>query len=337
MDPRPAGGDVTRSQVTETGSAAPSRQRRLVIAGVACVWGAALAFAFMQRRGFYPDFLAFWYAAGAWLKGLDPYLVAPSAAPYFVDDRFFYPFPSVLTIVPFAGLPLPVAGALFFGLSSGLLAFAITKDGYARLPLFLSFPYVMAASLGQWAPLIMAAVLLPGLGFLAVCKPNLGLALAFARPTRAAIYGGAAVLLGSLAFDPGWPVKWIANLRTMQGHPPPIMTLAGVVLLAAAIRWRREDARIVLGMAAVPQMPMFADQLPLLLVARTRVESMLLALASHIGGLLWVKTRAPDDHPSANAALFVIAFLYYPALALVLRRPNEGKWLESLMFWRRQR
>ena len=141
----------------------------------------------MMRRGFYPDFLAFWYAARAFLHGLDPYAVTPSGAPYFVDDRFFYPFPSVLAVVPFAPFALPVAGALFFATSSGLLAFALSRDGYARLTLFLSFPYVMAASLGQWAPLVMAAVLLPGLGFLAVCKPNIGVALALARPTRAAV------------------------------------------------------------------------------------------------------------------------------------------------------
>jgi hypothetical protein len=310
-----------------------STRARILVAFAAAAWGGSLAFAFMMRRGFYPDFLAFWYAARAFLQGLDPYAVTPAGAPYFVNDRFFYPFPSVLVVVPFAPFALPVAGALFFAISSGLLAFAVSRDGYARLTLFLSFPYIMAASLGQWAPLIMAAVLLPGLGFLAVCKPNIGIALAFARPTRAAVYGGAAVLLASLAFDVHWPMKWIANLRTMQGHPPPLFTLAGVVLLAAVLRWRREDARLVLAMAAVPQLPMFADQLPLMLVARTRVEGMVLALLGHIGGLLWIKTRTPGAHPSANAAIWVLAFAYYPALALVLRRPNEGSvrdWLGRL-------
>jgi hypothetical protein len=110
----------------------------------------------------------------------------------------------------------------------------------------------------------------------------------------------------------------------MQGHPPPLFTLAGVALIAALLRWRREDARLVLAMAVVPQLPMFADQLPLMLVARTRVEGMALALLSHIGGLLWIKTQTPGAHPSANAAIWVLAFAYYPALALVLRRPNEG-------------
>ena len=310
-----------------------STRARLLVAFAAAAWGGLLAFAFMMRRGFYPDFLAFWYAARAFLHGLDPYAVTPSGAPYFVNDRFFYPFPSVLVVVPFAPFALPVAGALFFAASSGLLAFALSRDGYARLPLFLSFPYIMAASLGQWAPLIMAAVLLPGLGFLAVCKPNIGVALALARPTRAAVYGGAAVLVASLAFDVHWPMKWIANLRTMQGHPPPLFTLAGIILVAALLRWRREDARLVLALAAVPQLPMFADQLPLMLVARTRVEGMVLALLGHIGGVLWIKTQTSGAHPSANAAIWVLAFAYYPALVLVLRRPNEGTvkdWLGRL-------
>ena len=312
-----------------------STRARLLVAFAAAAWGGLLALAFMMRRGFYPDFLAFWYAARAFLHGLDPYAVTPSGAPYFVNDRFFYPFPSVLVVVPFAPFALPVAGALFFAASSGLLAFALSRDGYARLTLFLSFPYIMAASLGQWAPLIMAAVLLPGLGFLAVCKPNIGVALALARPTRAAVYGGAAVLVASLAFDVHWPMKWIANLRTMQGHPPPLFTLAGIALIIALVRWRREDARLVLAMAAVPQLPMFADQLPLMLVARTRVEGMVLALLGHIGGVLWIKTQTPGAHPSANAAIWVLAFAYYPALVLVLRRPNEGSvrdWLGRLSF-----
>ena len=106
----------------------PVRQR-LAVAVLCGIWGGALAYAFLARPGFYGDFLAFWYAARAWLGGLDPYLVTPSAPPYNVDDRFFYPFPALLVVAPFARLPLAAAGAAFFGCSSGLLGFALTRDG----------------------------------------------------------------------------------------------------------------------------------------------------------------------------------------------------------------
>jgi hypothetical protein len=93
----------------------------------------------MSRRGFYPDFLAFWYAARAFVHGLDPYAVSPSAAPYFVGRSVFLSVPERARDRAIAGLPLAAAGALFFGFQSALLAFAITRDDLARLPLFLSF------------------------------------------------------------------------------------------------------------------------------------------------------------------------------------------------------
>jgi hypothetical protein len=298
---------------------APSRTFRVLIGLLAGAWGGTLTFAFFSRRGFYGDFLAFWYAARAWLSGLDPYAVTPSAAPYLVDDRFFYPLPSVIAITPFAGLPLAVAAAAFFGLSSSLLGYALARDRWDRLALFLSFPYVMAASLGQWSPLVMAAALLPGAGFLSVLKPNLGLALTFARPSRSALVGGPLLLVASLTLDPSWPLKWLANLRSMEGHPPALLTIWGCWLGLAALRWRREDARLVLGMAAIPQLPMFYDQLPLLMVQRNRRYAIAAALLSHVGGLLWLATQQPGRHPSANALPWVTLFVYLPAFVVLLR------------------
>jgi hypothetical protein len=297
----------------------PSRTFRMTIALLAGAWGGTLTFAFFSRRGFYGDFLAFWYAARAWLSGLDPYAVTPSAAPYLIDDRFLYPLPSVIAITPFAALPLAVAAAAFFGLSSSLLGYALARDRWDRLPLFLSFPYVMAASLGQWSPLVMATALLPATGFLNVLKPNLGLALTFSRPSKAALIGGPALLVASLALDPSWPLKWVANARITGGHPPVLLTIWGCWLGLAALRWRREDARLVLGMAAVPQVPMFYDQLPLLLVQRNRRHAMGAALLSHVGGVLWLRFQQPDQHVSANALPWIIFFVYVPAFVAALR------------------
>jgi hypothetical protein len=279
----------------------------------------------MARPRFYADFLAWWYAARALLHGVDPYSVVPNSAPYFISDPLVYPLPTVLAVVPFSWMPLTLAGAVFVGLSAMLLAWGISRDDFARLPIFMSFPFVMATSLGQWAPLVTAAVLIPGLGFLAVCKPTLATAFAVSRPTKSLILGGAAFLVASLVVAPLWPARWLANLGLAAPHPAPLFTLAGMACALALLRWRRDDARLILGMAAVPQLFMFADQLPLLLVARTRVQSMALALLSHIGGLVWLFTRNPKEHPAWDATYLVLASVYLPALVLVLRRPNEGE------------
>src|SRR5262245_14621850 len=298
-------------------ASAPTGRRlraRAIVSFAAGVWGGGLAYAFMSRPGFFADFLAWWFAARALVRGLDPYSVVPSEAPYLISDPLVYPLPSVLTIAPFSWMPLTIAGALFIGVSAMLLAWAITRENYDRLPIFMSFPFAMAASLGQWAPLVTAAALLPGVGFLAVCKPTLCAALAFSRLTRSMILGGAAFLVASLAVSPTWPVRWLANLRLAAPHPAPLFTLAGMACVLAALRWRREDARLFLGMSAVPQLAMFADQLPLLLVAKTRVQAMLLALLSHVGGLAWLLTRDPKAHPAWDATNLVLASMYLPAL-----------------------
>jgi hypothetical protein len=57
-----------------------------------------------------------------------------------------YPLPATAFALPFVSLwkSANLAGALFFGASSGLLAFGLTRDGYDRLLVFLAFPYSMA-------------------------------------------------------------------------------------------------------------------------------------------------------------------------------------------------
>jgi hypothetical protein len=290
----------------------------------------------MSRPGYFADFLAWWFAARALVHGVDPYSVVPSQAPYFISDPLVYPLPTVLAVVPLSWLPLVEAGTVFVALSALLLAWALTRDGFSRLPIFMSFPFVMAASLGQWAPLVTAAALLPGTGFLSICKPTLGMALALSRPTKSIVLGGAAFLVASLIVARDWPARWLANLGSAAPHPAPAFTLAGVGCLLAVLRWRREDARLVLGMAAVPQLSMFADQLPLLLVARSRIQSIALALLSHVGGLLWLFTRDPKAHPAWDGSSFVLASMYLPALVLVLGRPNESQfpaWLVGVGRW----
>ncbi|MGQ0538059.1 MAG: hypothetical protein ACT4R6_03860, partial [Gemmatimonadaceae bacterium] len=145
--------------------------------------------------------------------------------------------------------------------------------------ILVSAPFVMALNLGQWSPLITVAALSPTLGFLAALKPNIGLAVLLARPSACALGGTAIFAALSILLFPRWPLEWLQAIRTLPGHPAPILSVsgAGIVLAAAALRWRTPEGRLLLAMACVPQLMLFADQLPLMLAARTRGERRFLA------------------------------------------------------------
>jgi hypothetical protein len=77
--------------------------------------------------------------------------------------------------------------------------------------------------------------------------------------------------------------------------------------------------------ACVPQVLLFADQLPLLLVARRRIESLALWGASWISFTYWY-LPLPSWGPGAveSAAPYAVVGVYWTALGVVLLRPNVG-------------
>jgi hypothetical protein len=282
------------------------------------------------------DFAQFHFHARNWLAGQDPYAggFPITRAMRVVPEPLFYPFPSLLALAPFALLPLRIGAAAFSAVSAGLLGYAIARKSAAQLPLFLGAGFLMALALGQWSPIVTATFLLPTLSWLAVLKPNLGLATTAAKPSWIGIGGGALLLVTTLGLQPDWPAEWIRNLRTMPGHPAPILSPGGALLLLALLRWRRPEARLIVTMACVPQLLYFADQLPLWLVPRTRREAIALSGISLVAwtAALVVEMRA-GRQPAFNSSLFVLAGVYLPALVMVLRRPNEGtvpNWVERV-------
>ena len=82
-----------------------------------------------------------------------------------------YPIPAVLFAMPFAVFPRTAAAGLFFGVSSGLLAFGLTRHGYTRLLIFLAYPYWAALLVVQWTPLISAVGGYAGSNVCAACRP----------------------------------------------------------------------------------------------------------------------------------------------------------------------
>ena len=303
----------------------PIRARILVALAIGIVCG-LVAFLLHGRRGFWPDFVFPWAAARYLLDGRDPYVMLPGGLAEPFETPLLYPLPTVLAVVPFARLSMAAAGGIVMGISAALLSFVLSEGGWQRLWMLASAPFVMAVSLGQWSPLVVVAALQPTLGALAALKPNIGLAAFAYRPSRGMVIGGIVVLGVSLLILPRWPLEWMHAVRSLPGHPAPVLILrgAGLVLLLAALRWRTPEARLLLVSACVPQLPFFSDQLPLMLVARTRTELVALTALSQVGFLVWFTLLSDGDLYVLKASPYVLGFIFIPALIVVLRRPNRA-------------
>ena len=309
--------------VPESRGDAPTVRQRLLVAAAIGILSGVVAFLLHGRQGFWPDSVFPWAAARHLISGRDPYLALPGGLAEPFESPLLYPLTTVLMVVPLAGLSLPGAGGILMGLSAMLLAFVVTRSGWHRLWMLASAPFVMAISLGQWSPLVTVAALEPALGALVTLKPNIGLAAFAYRPSRRTIIASLIVFALTLIVLPSWPVEWLRAVRSLPGHPAPILIGrgAGLVLLLAALRWRSPEGRLLLVSACVPQLPLFADQLPLLLTARTRSELVALTGLSQIGFILWFALLRGGDIDVRAAAPYVLVLMFLPALALVLRRP----------------
>ncbi len=231
-----------------------------------------------------------------------------------------YPITAAMVALPFVKLPGPVAGGIFYGFSSALLAFGITRDSYVQLLVFLAYPYWAGMLVAQWSPLIAAASFFPLLLPLAMAKPQVGLPVALTHLSRRGIISCFVVLALSIVLMPKWPIWWIHQWGGYQ-HFVPLLVFPGILVLLALLRWRNKDAQLLILAALMPQR-WFFDAFILWLIPKTRRELLWTIVLSWVPGI-WRWNHVP--HNSTEVGRWAVMFLYMPMLAVILFRYAKEK------------
>jgi hypothetical protein len=230
-----------------------------------------------------------------------------------------YPLTAALFAFPFVPLPSEVAAGLFWGISSSLLAFGLTRHSYTRLLIFLAYPYWAGLMYVQWSPLIAASGLFPLLLPATMAKPQVGLPVFLTRLSRRGLLACAIVSLVSLAVKPTWPLLWIRQLGNYE-HFIPVLMLPGVLLSLALLRYHDRDARLLFLSSLMPQR-WFFDSFTLWLIPQSRREIIWTVFFSWGAGI-WRWYHVPSSF--AQVGRWTVMFFYLPMLAVVLLRKRQN-------------
>jgi hypothetical protein len=284
------------------------------------------------------DFTWAWRGARALLAGQNPYIVIQPTGEFPFNSAFKYPLPVAVLALPVATLSAHAATGIFEGVSMALLAFALTRDGFWRLPILVSAPSVLTLAMGQWSLLLVAAALLPAVSWLICVKPTTGFASFVYRPRWSAVLGSIAAYAACLLFVPSWPMQWWRSMfsdPSTHWYVPAVSFGFGPLLLLAGLRWRTPEARMLLALAIAPQVQALYSGLPALLAARNFRQTTVLSVLSSFGylGWLWYDWNVPVSSlkDPAHQAPWLMGSIYLPALVIVLLHPNEGwvpEWME---------
>jgi hypothetical protein len=302
----------------------PDLQARLLAAiAIAAASAAMVSLYYVRHPHLQSDFDPLWFATRALLSGDDPYgAVADLGWPW----PLYYPLPALLLVIPFVALPMELARAAFVALSTGALAFVVTKRAFWPLLVVPTAAFVHAITYAQWSPLLTVAVLIPLLGGILVLKPSTGLVLFLTRPTWRAALGSIALVVLSFVIQPSWFWAWRDSVRAVT-HLPALLRPGGFLLLLAVLRWRRPEARLVALLALIPVRPVYYETLPLLLlVPHSLRQALILVIGVNIAFLVnSTMPLAPTvDLMDAAAWTPLLAFLYIPCLIMVLFRANRS-------------
>jgi hypothetical protein len=288
----------------------PALRIRLLVSMVLGTAGGVFCWFLMARlRQGAGDFVWAIRAADALLAGRNPY----------ADAKQLYPLPAALFGLPFVRMRPEIAAGVFYGISSGLLAFGLTRDGYRRLLIFMAYPYWVGMLFVQWPTLIMASAFFPLLLPVTLGKPQTGLPVALTSLSRKGVIACVVVVLVSFLVLPRWVVLWLAN---GGGYPHffPLLVLPGPMLALSLLRYRDRDAWFLLCAACVPQR-WFYDQFLLWLIPKTRREIVYTAGLSWAAGI-WRWYHGPPT--LMQVGRWTVVCMYLPMLVVVLLRGRKG-------------
>jgi len=231
-----------------------------------------------------------------------------------------YPLTAGLFALPFLRLQPEIAAGIFWGISSALLAFGLTRHGYTRLLIFLAYPYWAGILTVQWSPIIAASAFFPVLLPVTMAKPQVGLPVLLARFSCRGLLACAVVGILSIAVMPSWPVLWLKQTGNYQ-HFFPLLVLPGPLLLLALFRYRDRDVLLLLSSAVMPQR-WFFDSFTLWLIPQSRREIVWTVFFSWGAGI-WRWYHIP--HTFAEVGRWTVILFYLPMLVVVLLRGHSSK------------
>ena len=146
----------------------------------------------------------------SWAIRLAQHLVSRQN-PYDTPSQL-YPLTAAFFALPLLRLTPELAAGVFWGISSSLLAFGLTRQGYGKLLIFLAYPYWAGILTVQWSPLISAAAFFPLLLPATMAKPQIGLPIFLTRLSRRGLAACIVLAVISLAVMPNWPRLWLHQI-----------------------------------------------------------------------------------------------------------------------------
>jgi hypothetical protein len=230
-----------------------------------------------------------------------------------------YPLPAAFVALPFLRMRPEIAAGLFYGISSALLAFGLTRENYGGLRTFLAYPYWAGLLTVQWSTIIAASAFVPALLPVTMMKPQVGLPIFLTRLSRRGLLACIFVAALSIAILPEWPMLWLRQTHYYE-HYIPVLVFPGPLLLLALLRYRDRDAWLLIFSSMLPQR-WFFDAFTLWLIPKSRRELVFTALFSWGAGI-WRWYHLPANFTEVGRA--AVFFLYLPMLIVLLLRRESG-------------